>query len=122
MKAYIKIFGLMLVSIPMYSHANSYQISGEVDFVRIHNAAFLPQWAPPRFSFTLVGVTSAGNCPSWGPEKKIVLVGETKEDYAMVLSAFSAGKKLAVNADDGALVSGFCRANYITVGNPPPLY
>src|SRR6266446_4863957 len=107
-------------SFSFFAHGATGIVKGTVEFVRIHDAAW-PDFAPPRFWFTLNGVTSAGACVTW-TAGKIAFVSESKEAYAPILSAQITGKEVAVYFNDAITILGWCRAGYITRGNPPPLY
>jgi hypothetical protein len=98
-------------------------VKATVEFARVHDGTVIGAgWAPPRFWFTLTGVTGAGGCPTWSLNGKVLFVSETREAYLAVLSAYMTGKELAVYWDDTQLLNGICRAGQITIGNPPPLF
>jgi len=97
-------------------------VKGTVEFIRIHDAASNPSWAPPRFWFTLNGVTSAGGClVNW--HGRVLFAAESKEFYATVLTAYMTGKELAVfYRESETAQGGYCRSVYITIGDPPPMF
>jgi hypothetical protein len=106
--------------LPIGSHAATGFVKGTVEWVRIHDATVIPSWSPPRFWFSLNGVTSAGGCPAW-VGGRVLFVSESKEAYNAVLIAQMTGKEIAVYWDDAQTVF-WCRAGYITVGNQPPMF
>ena len=98
-------------------------VKGTVEFARVHDGAVVgAAWAPPRFWFSLTGITSAGGCPTWSLNGKVLFASETKEAYLAVLSAYMTGRELAVYWDDTQILNGLCRAGQITIGNPPPTF
>jgi len=107
--------------LPVGSFAATGFVKGTAEWVRIHDATVIPSWSPPRFWFSLNGVTSAGGCPTW-VGGRVLFVSESKEAYMTVLSAQMTGKEIAVYWDDAQQVAGWCRAGYITIGDPPPLF
>jgi len=88
--------------------------------MRVHSPSTHPAWVPPKFWFTLEGVSSAGNCPLW--EGNLLFYMDTKEAYSLLMGAYMANKEIAVAYDDTKLVNYHCVAMYITIGDPPPLY
>ena len=116
---FLMLCGTLLSSPPSYAGAGF--VKGTVEHVRTHDATAQPAWAPPRFWFSLNGVTSAGTCYAW-INGRILFVSESKDALATVLSAYMAGKEIAVAFDDTQTYVGICRAGYITLGNPPPLF
>lgn len=96
-------------------------VSGEVEFIRTHDGDAHPTWRPPNFWFSLKGVTKAGSCPTWKSDT-LLFVSKDSAAYSMLLSAYMAGKPVAVAYDDSLRFNGhWCIARYITLGNPPPL-
>lgn len=93
---------------------------GKIEYIRVHdhNTA---NWEPPVFWFTIEGVTSAGSCQQWG-DGKVLFVGDSEQMLSMVMSAYIAGLDVLVNYDDELLTNIYCRARYVTFGNPPPNY
>jgi hypothetical protein len=93
---------------------------GSVKYFRTHDPTVYPTWAPPRFWFQLSGVSSAGACQTWHGD--VLFVAETKEELAMIMSAYSTTGLIGVAWDDTTLQNGWCKALYLTAGDPPPLY
>ena len=76
-------------------------------------------WAPPIFWLTIEGVTSAGGCKKYA--NNVLFVMDTEQAYSMAMAAFMAEKEVALRYDDAILApSTYCKATYMTVGNPPP--
>lgn len=95
-------------------------VSGNVEFVRTHNATALPSWSPPSFWFTLKGVANAGSCPKWNG--KVLFVAKDAQALELVIAAIQSNQQIAVAFDDHKLINSYCSADYITIGNPAPLY
>lgn len=111
---------LITALVPNNALANIKFVSGQIEYVRTHDGDVLPMWRPPAFWFTLQGVAEAGSCPTWGGT--VLFVSKDSATYSMILGAFMAGKPVAVAYDDSVRFTGdWCVANYITLGNPPPL-
>lgn len=97
-------------------------IKGQVQFVRSHDAAQQPAWAPPIFWFTLKGVSQAGACATVAfSTASVLFVASDKDAYALVIAAEVSGQEIEVNFDDAKLINGFCSISYVTIGNPAPL-
>ena len=96
-------------------------VKGQVEFVRTHDGALFPAWAPPKFWFSLKGVTQAGSCPKW-VNGSVLIVADDKQTLALLLMAQGSGSEIAVGFDDAYLVNGLCQAQYVTSGNPAPAY
>ncbi len=97
-------------------------VKGQVEFVRSHDAAQQPAWAPPVFWFTLKGVTQAGACATFfSPSHTVLFVASDKDAYALVIAAEVSGQEIEVTFDDAKLINGFCSISYVTIGNPAPL-
>ena len=106
---------------PFASHAADGFIKGTVEFVRVHDRTWGGgAWSPPVFWFTLNGVASAGGCPFW--TGRPAFVSDTRESFLTVLAAQMTGKEIAVYYNDTLQALGYCKAGYITVGDPPPLF
>lgn len=102
-------------------HSGSHFVSGEIEYVRTHDGDAHPTWRPPRFWFTLKGVTKAGSCPTWYSDT-VLFVSKDTAAYSLILSAYMAGKPVAVAYDDSLIFGNhWCMARYITLGDPPPL-
>ena len=115
------LLGFFLLWGAPYSYGTDGFVKGTVEFVRVHEAAYNTNWTPPMFWFSLDGVASAGTCPTWSG--RVLFVAQSKEAYMMVLSAQLTGKQVAVYwIDDASRPNGLCRAEYMTTGNPPPLF
>ncbi len=97
-------------------------VKGSVQYVRVHDGDIYTTWKPPKFWFTLNGVTSAGSCPTW--HGNILFSMESDTAYSMVLAAQMASKEIAVHYDDSKLHTdgNYCKGVYVTSGNPPPLH
>ncbi len=109
-----------MAALPLHSNATPGSVKGQVEFVRTHDAAQFPEWAPPKFWFSLKGVTQAGGCTKW--YNSILFVMNDKPSLSMVLAAQASGQEIAVIYDDSRMSNGLCAASYITIGNPAPLY
>ena len=93
--------------------------TGKVQYMRIHDAAILPGWAPPIFWFTLTGVNSVANSPLWNGH--VLFVSSSQQSFSMVMAAQLAEKEVGVYVDETRRhPDGWCMAGYITNGNPPP--
>jgi len=99
------------------SHAVQFAV-GVVDAVRTHDAVAQPQWAPPMYWITLKGVTSAGTCGKFGSE--VMFVGTDYSSFAMAVKAETSALPVSVAYSDTDLVNGYCRIEYLSMGNPPP--
>jgi len=104
----------------LHSQASTGWVKGQVEFVRVHDGVQLPDWAPPKFWFTLKNVSQAGNCPKWGVAPLFVM--NDRQSLSVVLAAQASGQEIALPFDDAKLSSGYCTPGYITIGNPAPLY
>jgi hypothetical protein len=77
------------------SHAADGFIKATVEYVRVHDRTWAGgAWSPPVF---------------------------TRESFLTVLSAQMTGKEIAIYYNDTLQALGYCKAGYITVGDPPPL-
>ena len=113
--------GLASAFVATQSLAATGFVKGQVEFVRTHDGALHPAWAPPKFWFSLKGVTQAGSCPTW-VNGSVLIVADDKQTLALVLMAQGSGSEIAVGFDDTYLVNGLCHAQYVTSGNPAPTY
>jgi hypothetical protein len=95
-------------------------VRGPVEFVRSHDAATNPAWAPPRSWVTLKGVQAAADCPTFG--NSVLFVMNDKALLSMALASQMAGRSLAIAFDPTQRVNGFCVVAWMTTGDPPPLY
>jgi len=113
------IFILMLFTSSAYAATGL--VKGKIQYVRVHDSATHGSgWTPPIFWFTIEGVTSSGSCRKFG--SNVLFVMDTDQAYSMVMAAFMADKEIAVRYDDSVLSPySYCKATYLTVGNPPPL-
>jgi len=100
------------------AYATAAYVKGKVEFMRVHHMQ-QAGWAPPIFWFTLQGISTAGTCKLW--YNNVLFVGDSDQMNAMILSAYMSGKEVAVYYDDLALTSGYCKAQYVTLGDPAPL-
>ena len=73
------------------------------------------------FWFSLKGVSQAGGCKVWTNSQTVLFVGTSNDALSVVLTAFSAGKEVAVRYDDQIKKNDWCTATYLTLGNPPLL-
>lgn len=115
------LFSLFLFS--SLAHSAAGIVSGSVKHIRIHDkTAHSSHWAPPAFWFSLEGVNSAGQCKKY--RDTVLFVMDTEQAYSMIMAAFMAGKEISVRYDEDVKADGsdYCRATYVTLGNPPPLY
>ncbi|WP_370979960.1 hypothetical protein [Agaribacterium sp. ZY112] len=98
--------------------AETGEVKGVVEYVRIHDGEVHPSWSPPVFWFTLKGVAEVGECGTW--KGRALFAMDSSEAYSMALSAHMAGKEIGVHYDDSkrAAASHYCKATYITVGSP----
>lgn len=99
------------------SFAAAGSVKGKVEYIRTHDGVRLAHWAPPRFWFSLKGVTQAGNCPAWA-NGIILFVANDQQALSIALAAQASGQDLEVTYDDTVLVNSFCEAHYITIGSP----
>lgn len=95
-------------------------VKGQVEYIRTHDATQQPAWAPPRFWFTLKGVTHAGSCVTFS-SGTVLFESNDKQELALVLAAQASGQEIEANFDDSVLINGFCSVSYVTIGNPAPL-
>jgi hypothetical protein len=102
---------------PSESRAGSGFRIATVEYVRVYDTS-VGGLAPPRFGFTLTGVTSAAGCPIWNG--RILFIGNSKEALFVVMTAQLTGREVAVYFDDTSQVSGCCIARVVTTGSPPP--
>jgi hypothetical protein len=96
-------------------------VKGQVEFIRTHDATAQPAWAPPRFWFTLKGVTQAGTCTKW-VSGTVMFVANDKQALTTVMTAQATGQEIAVAFDETVLTNTHCSALYLTIGNPAPAY
>ena len=108
------------VALSLDCAAGSGFVKGQVEFVRTHDAAFNSTWAPPQFWFSLKGVSQAASCAKWN--NSVLFVMSDKQALSIILTAQASGQEIAVAYDDTRLSNGWCAGNYITIGNPAPLY
>lgn len=95
-------------------------VVGKVEYIRMHDPLWGPGWTSPNFWFSLTGVTSLGSCNAWAG--RILFVGQSKETFTLVTIAQMTDKPIAVYYLDSQPVNGYCRAGYVTSGNPPPAF
>ncbi len=113
---------VLSVLLASFSVAEIGHLKGKVQNIRIHDGNVHQGWTPPVFWFTLKGVSSAGKCKLWNGN--VLFVMETEAAYSLILATQMADKEIAIRYDDTVLNSGqyWCKATYITTGNPAPLY
>jgi len=92
---------------------------GKIKYVRVHEPQH-GEWAPPVFWFSLEGVSSLGSCKTWHGD--VLLIAEHEYFFSMVLATQARDGELAVFIDDSKIgTAGYCRAVFITTGNPPTM-
>ncbi len=101
--------------------AASYVAVGQVQWVRTHDAIAYPTWAPPRFWFTLTGVSKVGNCVALNGGN-VLFVANDLQMLALVVTAQTHGEQIEVSGDDTNLVNTFCSVGHLTLGNPAPTF
>ena len=109
---------LVLAAVCGSVQAAPYNVKGQVEYIRTHDPAQFPTWTPPRFWFSLKGITSVGTCAKFGTS--VLLVANDKQELAFVLTAQASGQEIEAYLDDTVLTNGFCTAAYVTIGNPAP--
>jgi len=109
---FLAVFGILAVAQP--SHASS--VVSTVETVRTLDGAVIAGWTPPTFWFSLTGVSSAGSCLAVAG--RVIFVANTKEMFAVAMTAQLTGRKVQVEYNDTSLVNGFCRAHALTAGEP----
>lgn len=118
-----KILALFLISIlsSFKVMAGNGFVKGTVEYIRVHDTQNL-NWKPPIFWLTLNGVTSAGQCKTWAGN--VLFVMDSEAALSLALSAYMSGKEVAIRYDDEKLNSEnhWCKAQYITLGEPAPLH
>ena len=99
-------------------------VKGQIQYIRTHDAGTNPTWAPPRFWFTLKGVSVAGTCHTFdgGNGVAVLFEGNDRQELALVMAAQASGQEIEATFDDTILVNGYCSVLYVTSGNPAPLY
>ena len=99
-------------------HAASGYVKGTVEMIRVADGTVRPDWAPPRFWFSLNNVSSAGACVTVGG--RVLFAAESKEALALVTVASAAGREVSVFYDDAQTLNTACRAVFVTFGNVVP--
>ncbi|NOH54423.1 hypothetical protein F0266_15895 [Vibrio coralliilyticus] len=117
---------LILILLPLLfasisANAERGFVKGEIEYIRTHDGGEIPSWRPPAFWFTLKGVDKAGACNLWTHSNTVLFVATDSSAYSMILGAFMAGKEVSLSFDDSVEYSSYCKARYITLGNPPLL-
>lgn len=122
MKNINKHLGLFLgLSLTFSAMAETGHKKGEIQHIRVHGEAEHANWAPPNFWFTLEDVTSAGSCKTW--HGNVLFVMDSEAALSIVLAAEMAGREVSVRYDDTILNGeSWCKATYVTLGDPVPLY
>jgi hypothetical protein len=95
-------------------------VKGKVELIRSHDATAQLEWIPPLFWFTLKGVNRAGSCQKWNG--RILFASKDTQALNLITSAMETNKEIAVAYNQVQLVNGYCSSDYITIGNPAPLY
>jgi hypothetical protein len=103
-----------------YATAEDGFVKGKVELIRTHDATAQPNWIPPLFWFTLKGVSNAGACQKWNG--KVLFASKDTQALNLITSAMETNKEIAVAYNQVQLVNGYCSSDYITIGNPAPLY
>ncbi len=117
---------ILLSSLSISTFANNTNangiVTGKIEYIRVHDGEVHPPWKPPIFWFTLKNVATAGACKQWSKSGTVLFVMDTDQAYSMILSAYMADKEIAVRYDESlkALDANWCKASFITIGNPPP--
>jgi hypothetical protein len=111
---------LVILASASIAHASSAIVVGNVSAVRTHDATAQPTWAPPLYWVTLKGVTSAGKCSLFGATGEVLFVGADMQSMVMALTAQAKGFQLSVAYNDADNINGYCRIQYLTIGNPVP--
>jgi hypothetical protein len=106
-----------LATLAVASGACAASVVGNVSAIRTHDATAQPAWAPPMYWVTLKAVTSAGKCPVFGTGE-VLFVGTDMQSFALAMMAQAKGYQLAIHFDDADMVNGYCRLQYVTIGNP----
>ena len=120
MKRVIQILCVIICAFNGTAFAGDGHVKGKIEYIRTHDPAN-QSWQPPRFWFTLKGVTSAGGCQTWW-SGTVLFVAETNEMFSTVMANYLANKEISLHyntAPDTLGEGGYCRALYITMGNPP---
>ena len=97
--------------------AQNGDVVSEVEYIRTHDAGNAA-WKPPVFWFTLKGVSVADSCPTWN--NRALFVGNTDQMYSMLLASQRSGGSVQVGYNTAYLLNGFCKAQYVSIGDPPP--
>ena len=110
------IFALFIaLAISTVTHAGV--VKGKIQYIRVHEPQH-GEWAPPVFWFSLEGVNSHGTCKTW--HGNVLLTAEHDYFFSMVLATQAQNAEIAVFIDPQKTgAGGFCRAVYLTTGNPP---
>ena len=95
-------------------------VKGTIKNIRVHDAQAHPVWAPPIFWFSLNTQNTSGSCTKWYGDT--LFVASHDSFLSIILSKQAQGEEVAIHYDDQVTRNGFCVAQYITTGNPPPLY
>ena len=120
-KALLHVLSLASAFLAAETWAANGFVKGQVEFVRTHESSFSAAWVPPKFWFSLKGVTQAGSCTKW-VNGSVLIVADDKQALSIVLMAQATGSEVAVAYDDTVLMNGLCLGQYITIGNPAPAY
>ena len=116
-----KLFGVLAIALSLLSiqaQAQLGAVSGEIEFIR-KKSADVSASEEHLFWFTLK-VDKAGRCKKWG-EDGVLFFANDASAYSMILAAFTAGKSVGVNFDDANRRGEWCKAKFVTLGNPPTL-
>lgn len=107
--------GLAAATFPAWSAPGF--VKGQVEYMRTHDGASNPGWAPPRFWVTLKGVSSAGSCRHW-TSGTVLFVFNDSQSLSFLLAAYTAGHQVVIHYDDALTQEGFCVGKYATLGEP----
>ena len=91
---------------------------GTIQYVRTFDSQSNGVWVPPVFWFTLNEVTSANNCLLWS-NGHALFVMDTNQALSLILASYTSNREIGVTYDDTVTWGGWCKAKYITLGNPP---
>lgn len=110
--------------IPLNGHANNDAsagyLKGKVEYIRVHDPVN-ENWGPPRFWFSLKGITKAGGCAIWSHSGTVLFVADNQEMYTAVMATYMAGKEIALRYDTAFTAEGYCKVYNLTMGDPPIL-
>jgi hypothetical protein len=113
-------FILLLLLATSDSQAADYSSKGLVDLVRTHDAEGIPGWEPPKFWFTLKGVTGVQNCGKFS-NGSVLFVAREVQTLALIMTALRQNLEVRVDVDPQYTANGWCIAKHVTIGASVPL-